>query len=187
LARRWFRFLSRGGVVENKKFRVNQFIKAHEVRLIDSDGKMFGVVKLVDALSKARLSGLDLVEISPQASPPVCRVVDFAKFKYESEKKTKENRKKQRVPQIKEIRIRSRISEHDLGIKIKRARGFIALGSKVQITAIFSGREMQHKDLGVKVIDKIKKSLSDVAESDGKFSSIGNRVLSTLIPKKKVK
>jgi translation initiation factor IF-3 len=185
LARRGFRLLSRGGIVENKKFRVNQFIKAPEVRLIDSDGKMFGVVRLVDALSKARLCGLDLVEISPQAIPPVCRVVDFAKFKYELEKKTKENRKKQRVHQNKEIRIRPRISEHDLEIKIKRARGFVVSGSKVQITAVFSGREMQHKDLGVKVIDKIKESLSDIAESDGKISSIGNRVLSILIPKKK--
>jgi translation initiation factor IF-3 len=182
-----FRLLSRGGIVENKKFRINQFIKVSEVRLIDFDGKMLGVVKLVDALSKAKLKDLDLVEISPQAIPPVCRIVDFAKFRYLLEKKIKGNKKKQKVPQIKEIRVRSRISEHDLEVKIKRARGFVMLGSKVQLTAIFSGREMQHKDLGIKIIDKIKKSLSDIADPDGRVSSVGTRVLLTLVPKKKTK
>jgi translation initiation factor IF-3 len=148
----------RGGVVENRKFRINQFIKVPEIRLIDFDGTMVGVVKTVDALAKAQTKGLDLVEISPQANPPVCRVINFSKFKYEMEKKEKEARKKQKISHVKEVRIRSRISEHDLGVKIKHARRFIAGGDKVQLTALFSGREMQHKNLGIEIMDRIRES-----------------------------
>jgi translation initiation factor IF-3 len=177
----------RGGVVENKKFRVNQFIKVPEVRLVDFDGKMIGVIKTVDALAKAQVKGLDLVEISPLANPPVCRIINFSKFKYEMEKKEKETRKKQKVSHIKEVRIRSRISEHDLEVKIKHARGFINGGDKVQLAALFSGREMQHKDLGIKIMDRIKKSLDDIACPEGKIYSMGTRIFLTLAPKKKIK
>jgi translation initiation factor IF-3 len=177
----------RGGAVENKKFRVNQFIKVTEVRLVDFDGVMIGVVKTADALARAQAKDLDLVEISPLANPPVCRIINFSKFKYEMEKKEKETRKKQKVSHIKEVRIRSRISEHDLEVKIKHARDFICGGDKVQLTALFSGREMQHKDLGIKIMDKIKKSLSDIACPERKVYSMGTRVFLTLAPKKKMK
>jgi translation initiation factor IF-3 len=177
----------RGGVVENKKFRVNQFIKVPEVRLVDFDGIMIGVTKIADALAKAQARGLDLVEISPLAIPPVCKIISFSKFKYEMEKKEKETRKKQKVSHIKEVRIRSRIGEHDLKVKIKHAREFIDGGNKVQLTALFSGREMQHKDLGIKIMDRIKESLADVAYSERKVYSIGTRIFLTLVPKKKIK
>ncbi len=175
----------RGGVVENKKFRINQFIKAPEVRLIDFDGIMIGVIKTVDALAKAQAKDLDLVEISPQASPPVCRIISFSKFKYEIEKKEKETRKKRKTFRVKEVRIRSRISEHDLGVKVKRAREFICGGDKVQLTALFSGREIQHKDLGIKIMDRIKESLADIACPERKVYSMGTRIFLTLVPKKK--
>ncbi|MCA6072056.1 MAG: translation initiation factor IF-3 [Endomicrobium sp.] len=179
--------MPRGGVVENKRFRINQFIRVPEVRLVDSDGTMMGVVKTTDALARAQIKELDLVEISPQASPPVCRIVNFSKLKYEMDKKEKEAKKKQKISHIKEVRIRSRISAHDLEIKIKHARSFIDGGDKVQLTAMFSGREMQHKDLGIKIMDKIKEALSDIAETEGRISSMGTRVFLTLVPKKKVK
>ena len=128
---------------------------------------------------------MDLVEISPQATPPVCKIINFSKFRYEMEKKDKENRKKQKSNSVKEIRIRTRIGEHDLEVKIKRAREFIEDGDKVQLTAMFSGREMQHKDLGLKVMDKIRESLADIAEPEGRTSSMGTRVFLMLAPKKK--
>jgi translation initiation factor IF-3 len=177
----------RGGVVENKRFRINQFISVPEVRLIDFDGTMAGIVKTSEALANAQAKELDLVEISPQAIPPVCKIINFSKFKYEMDKKEKEAKKKQKSSQVKEIRIRPRIGEHDLEVKIKHAREFIADGDKVQLTAMFSGREVQHKDLGIKIMDKIKESLSDVAESEGRTSSMGTRVFMTLAPKKNVK
>ncbi|MDR1522540.1 MAG: translation initiation factor IF-3 [Endomicrobium sp.] len=166
---------------------MNQFIRVPEVRLIDSDGTMLGIVKTVEALSKAQSLDLDLVEISPQASPPVCKIVNFSKFKYDMEKKDKEAKKRQKISQIKEVRIRPHIGEHDLEVKIKHARSFVEDGNKVQITAMFSGREMQHKDLGIKVMNKIKESLSDIAEAEGRTSSMGTRIFLTLGPKKKVK
>jgi translation initiation factor IF-3 len=175
----------RGGAVENKKFRTNQFIRTPEVRLLDSDGMMLGVVKTTDALAMAQRKGLDLVEISQQACPPVCRIVDFSKFKYDTEKKEREAKKKQKISHIKEIRIKSRIGEHDLEVKIKHAKEFINNGDKVQLTAMFSGREMQHKDLGIKIMNKVKEALSDIAETEGKISSVGNRVFLTLVPQKK--
>jgi len=172
------------GVVENRRFRINQFIRVPEVRLIDADGSQVGVVKTAQALAMAQAKDLDLVEISPQANPPVCKIVNFSKFRYEMEKKEKEARKKQKVYQVKEVRIRPRIGEHDLEVKIKHAREFIEEGNKVQLTAMFSGREMQHKDLGIKIMDRIKDSLSDVAEPEGRTSSMGTRVFLTLSPKK---
>ncbi|MDR3049342.1 MAG: translation initiation factor IF-3 [Elusimicrobiota bacterium] len=172
------------GVIESKRYRINQFIRASEVRLIDSAGKQAGVVKISEALSMAKSEDLDLVEISSQGNPPVCKIVNFSKFRYEMDKREKEARKKQKVTLLKEIRVRPRIGEHDLEVKIKHAREFIADGNKVQITAMFSGREMQHKDLGLKIVEKVKASLSDIAESEGKISSFGNRIFLTLSPKK---
>jgi translation initiation factor IF-3 len=171
--------------VENKKFRINQFIRVPEVRLIDADGNQAGIVKINDALSMAQAKDLDLVEISPMAKPPVCKIINFSKFKYEMEKKEKEARKKQKISQLKEVRIRPRIGEHDLEVKIKHARQFIEDGDKVQLTAMFSGREMQHKDLGIKIMDRIKDALADIAEPEGRTSSMGTRVFLIISPKRK--
>ncbi|MDR0401402.1 MAG: translation initiation factor IF-3 [Endomicrobium sp.] len=172
-------------IVEKKKFRINQFIRASEIRLIDSSGLMVGVIKTADALKKSQNEKLDLVEISPHAVPPVCKIVNFSKFKYEIEKKNREEKKKQKVSHVKEIRIRPRISEHDLCVKILRARKFINNEDKVQITIIFSGREMQHKDLGIKIIDRIRNSLIDIATSESRVSTVGNRILLIFLPNKK--
>ncbi|MDR1721048.1 MAG: translation initiation factor IF-3 [Endomicrobium sp.] len=179
--------MSRGGAVENRKFRINQFIKEPEVRLIDSDGTMIGIFETAEALLKARAKGLDLVEISPQATPPVCKIINFSKFRYELKRKEKEIKKKQKVSHIKEVRIRPRISEHDLEVKIKRAREFIAGGDKVQFTFMFLGREIRHKDLIIKLLDKIKEFLTDVAVPEGRTSSLSSKIFLVFIPKKRVR
>ncbi len=158
-----------------------------EVRLVDFDGTMIGVIKTTNALAKAQAKDLDLVEISPQANPPVCRIINFSKFKYEMEKKEKEARKRQKISHVKEVRIRSRISERDLEVKIKHAREFIVGGDKVQLTALFPGREIQHKDLGIKIMDRIRESLADIACPERKVCSMGTRVFLTLVPKNKIK
>ena len=146
-----------------------------------------GVVSIQAALEKAQDQGKDLVEISPQATPPVCKIIDYKKFLYEMNKKEKEARKKQKNSQVKEVRIRPRIGEHDLEVKIKRAREFIEDGDKVQLTAMFAGREMQHKNLGIEILEKIKTALSDISDVEGRVSSMGNRVYMLLAPKKKEK
>jgi len=174
--------MSRGGFVENRRFRTNQFIKVPMVRLIDSDGTMIGIFETSEALLKAQARGLDLVEISPQTQPPVCKIVDFSKFRYELKRKGKEVKRKQKISHIKEVRIRPRISGHDLEVKIKRIREFIADGNKVQITTLFSGREVQHRDLGIRIVDKIKESLSDIAVPEGKASSVGTRMFLIFVP-----
>jgi len=156
-----------------------------QVRLIDDDGEQIGVVSTQAALEKAQGKGKDLVEISPDAKPPVCKIIDYKKFLYEMNKKEKEAKKKQKNSVVKEVRIRPRIGEHDLEVKIKRAKEFIEDGDKVQLTAMFSGREMQHKDLGIQILEKIKVTLADVADVEGRTSSMGNRVYMLLAPKKK--
>jgi translation initiation factor IF-3 len=173
------------GIVENKRYRINQSIRVPQVRLIDSDGAQAGIVGIAEALALANAKGLDLVEISATANPPVCKIISFSKFRYEVDKREKESKKKQKIIQVKEVRVRPRIGVHDLEIKIKRARQFIEDGDKVQITAMFSGREMQHKELGIKIVDKIQEALADIAEAEGKRSSMGTRVFLTLAPKRK--
>jgi len=125
-----------------------------------------------------------LIEISPQAKPPVCKIIDFSKFRYEIAKKEKEARKKQKNVQLKEVRLRTRIADHDLEVKLKRIRDFLEDGDKVQLTVMFSGREMQHKDLGLAVLEKVKEKVSDIATIEGRIASMGTRSFLTLTPKK---
>jgi translation initiation factor IF-3 len=146
-----------------------------------------GVVSTQIALEKAQAKGKDLVEISPQATPPVCKIIDYKKFLYEMKQKDKEARKKQKNVVVKEVRVRPRIGEHDLNVKIKHAREFLEDNDKVQLTAMFAGREMQHKDLGLQILEKIKTALSDIADVEGRVSSMGTRTYMLLAPKKKQK
>lgn len=139
----------------------------------------------MEALKRAQLAGQDLIEIAPQAKPPVCRIMDFAKFKYDLAKKEKESKKKQKNIQLKEVRLRTRIAEHDFDVKLKKIRDFLEDGNKVQITVMFSGREMQHKDLGLAVLERVKAAVEDIAVVEGKLSSMGTRSFATLTPKKK--
>jgi translation initiation factor IF-3 len=129
------------------------------VRLIDQDGEMQGVMSARDALLRAYAVGLDLLEISPNADPPVCKILDFGKFKYEQQKKRNEAKKKQRVIEIKEVKVRPNIDENDYQVKLRSMKSFIDEGDKVKVTLRFRGREMAHQDIGVKVLERIRADL----------------------------
>jgi translation initiation factor IF-3 len=138
---------------------VNEEIRVPQVRLIDQDGEMQGVMTARDALLRAYAVGLDLLEISPNADPPVCKILDFGKFKYEQQKKKNEAKKKQRVIEIKEVKVRPNIDENDYQVKLRAMKSFIEEGDKVKVTLRFRGREMAHQDIGVKVLERIRTDL----------------------------
>lgn len=163
--------------------RINNRIAANQVRLIDVDGTQIGVKPLSDALAMSRQRGLDLVEIAPQANPPVCKILDYSKFKYELEKKNRETRKKAKAGLLKEVRFKPHIGAHDLDVKIKHIGEFIAAHDKVRITVVFRGREMQHRDLGMKLLKTIEERLESTAVVEQAPMPDRNRLVMTLIPK----
>src|SRR6202789_3432840 len=136
--------------------RVNEEIRVPQVRLIDQDGEMMGVMTARDAMLRAFAVGLDLVEISPNADPPVCKILDYGKFKYEQQKKRNEARKKQKVVEIKEVKVRPNIDEINNRVKWGAMKSFIGEGDKVKVTLRFRGREMAHQELGAKVLERIR-------------------------------
>ena len=138
-----------------KELRTNRQIRIPEVRLIDSDGIQRGVVPTMEAIRMAESQGLDLVEIAPNSVPPVCRIVDYGKFRYEQEKRSRESKKKQTIVRLKEVRMQPKIDRHDLEFKTKHIQGFLDEGSKVKVTIRFRGRELAHPELGKEVLDNI--------------------------------
>ncbi|MCQ8278973.1 translation initiation factor IF-3 [Acetobacteraceae bacterium KSS8] len=144
--------------------RVNEEIRVPTVRLIDEEGEMQGVMTTRDALQRAFSVGLDLLEISPNAEPPVVKILDYGKFKYEQQKKKNEARKKQKVIEIKEVKVRPNIDENDYQVKMRAMKSFIEEGDKVKVTLRFRGREMAHQDLGVKVLERIRGDLDERAK-----------------------
>lgn len=163
--------------------RINQAIRSPEVRVINFDGEMIGIFSVPDALRKAQSAGYDLVEIVPNAKPPVCKIMDYGKYKYEAQKKAHEARKKQKVVVLKEIKIRPNIDKHDLGIKLKSAKSFLEEGDKVKFSMRFRGREISHKEIGLQVIEQVKTTLADDSriEQEPKFE--GMQVIMILAPK----
>lgn len=139
--------------------RVNEEIRVPQVRLIDQEGEMQGVMSTREALQRAFSVGLDLAEISPNADPPVVKILDYGKFKYEQQKKKNEAKKKQRVIEIKEIKVRPNIDENDYQVKMRAMKSFIEEGDKVKVTLRFRGREMAHQDIGIKVLERIRNEL----------------------------
>lgn len=135
--------------------RTNEAIKVREVRLIGADGSQLGIVPTLEALSMAREQNVDLVEVAPQAKPPVCKLLDYGKFKFEQEKNARESRKKQKLLKLKEVRMQPKIESHDLAFKTKHIQDFLEEGSKVKVTIRFRGRELAHTELGRVVLDKI--------------------------------
>lgn len=139
--------------------RVNERIRIREVRLIDEEGTQVGVIPTFDALRMARERGLDLVEVAPNAMPPVCRLMDYGKFRYEESRKERESRKNQHVVELKEVRIRPKIDDHDLETKGRQAAKFLDGGDKVKLTVLFRGREMAHPDIGRGLLDQLAEQL----------------------------
>lgn len=152
-----------GGLkISNKEFFVNERIKAKDVRVIDPSGEQLGIMLLQDALQLAREKNLDLVNIAPQARPPVCRIMDFGKYKYERRKKDREARKKQRTITVKEVKMRPNIENHDFMVKVRNSIRFLEGGDKVKVTVFFRGREITHSELGRKLCVKLAKEINDI-------------------------
>jgi translation initiation factor IF-3 len=164
--------------------RINHQIRVRDVRLIDVDGTQLGIKSIEEALRLAVNRGVDLVEIAPQNNPPVCKLADFSKFRYEREKKLKEARKKHRGGQVKELRIRPKIGSHDLGIKIEHMRDFISEHDKVRLTVVFRGREMEHPEQANPLINRVKEQIADVAVVEQENAMEGNRKSLLFAPKK---
>ncbi|AWH87214.1 translation initiation factor IF-3 [Limnobaculum parvum] len=166
--------------------RINNEIRAREVRLTGIDGEQLGIVSLNEALQKAEEAGVDLVEISPNAEPPVCRVMDYGKFLYEKSKATKEQKKKQKVVQIKEIKFRPGTDDGDYQVKLRSLVRFLEEGDKAKITLRFRGREMAHQQIGMEVLNRVRDDLVELAVVESYPSRIeGRQMVMVLAPKKK--
>ena len=144
--------------------RVNEEIRSPQVRLIDENGEMAGVMTAREAQQRAYAAGLDLLEISPNAEPPVVKILDYGKFKYEQQKKRNEAKKKQKVIEIKEIKVRPNIDENDYQVKMRAMKSFIEEGDKVKVTLRFRGREMAHQEIGVRVLERIRSEMDPVTK-----------------------
>ncbi len=163
--------------------RVNEDITVPQVRLVDADGEMVGVVSKAEGLEMALDVGLDLVEVSPNADPPVCKILDYGKYKYEAQKKANEARKKQKIIEIKEIKMRPGIDEHDYQVKMRSILRFLDDGDKVKMTIRFRGREMAHQDLGLKVLNRVRTELDEQAKVEQFPRSEGRMMTMVLAPR----
>ena len=163
--------------------RVNTEIDARSIRLIDADGEMVGVVSLREGLDMAAEVGLDLVEVSPNADPPVCKILDFGKFKYEAQKKKNEARKKQKVIEVKEVKLRPNIDDNDYEVKMRAMRKFLGEGDKVKITLRFRGREMAHQHLGMAVLDRVREQIEDLAKIESLPRMEGRQMVMIVAPR----
>ena len=163
--------------------RINRDIRAREVQLIDAEGQNRGVVEATEALRLAEEAGLDLVEIVPNANPPVCKILDFGKYKYEEKKKAGEAKRKQTVVEIKEIKLRPGIDDHDYDVKMRAVRRFFEEGDKVKITLRFRGREMAHTDIGYRLLLKVREETAAIAKVEAEPSMEGRQMIMVLAPK----
>jgi translation initiation factor IF-3 len=163
--------------------RINDQIRVREVRLIDETGQNVGVVATADALTRATEVGLDLVEVSPDASPPVAKILDFGKYKYQEQKKAAEARKKQKVVEIKEIKMRPSIDDHDYDVKLRAIRRFFEDGDKVKVTLRFRGREMAHQQLGWEVLQRVKAETEPIAKVESEPRMEGRQMVMVLAPR----
>lgn len=163
--------------------RVNREIDARSIRLVGADGEMIGVVSLREGLIMAEEAGLDLVEVSPNAEPPVCKILDYGKFKYEAQKKKNEAKKKQRVIEVKEIKLRPNIDDNDYDVKMRNMRKFLEEGDKVKVTLRFRGRELAHQDLGMKVLERVRDDLEGLGKIEQIPKMEGRQMVMVIAPK----
>jgi translation initiation factor IF-3 len=170
--------------ISSKDQRINEEIRVPEVRLIDEDGAQLGVISIDEALRIARTRETDLVEVAPNAEPPVCRLMDYGKFLYERSKREREARRSQKQTEVKEIRLRPKTGEHDIAYKIRDARRFLQRGAKVKVRIRFRGREITHPEVAKELLDRIAEELSDVAEIEKAGEMEGRTMLMILSPSK---
>ena len=162
---------------------MNDDITVESIRLIDANGEQVGVVSVAEGIDLADEVGLDLVEVSPNASPPVCKILDYGKYKYEAQKKANEARKKQKTIDVKEIKMRPGIDEHDYQVKMRSVRKFLDNGDKVKMTIRFRGREMAHQDLGVRVLDRVRDELDEEVKIE-QFPRTEGRLMTMVVAPK---
>jgi translation initiation factor IF-3 len=163
--------------------RVNRRIRIPQVRVIDDQGNQIGVISTSEALAMAEERGLDLVEVSPKARPPVCKIMDYGKYMYQLNKRAKEAKKHQHVTVVKEIKMRPKIEPHDYDFKLRHAREFLGAGDKVKCTLVFRGRELAHKELGRKLMERAIEDLSDAASVEVPIRSEGRSMIMVLAPR----
>jgi translation initiation factor IF-3 len=165
-----------------KDVRINREIRAREVRVIDPEGKQLGVIPLVEALRAAANFELDLVEVSPKSEPPVCRIMDYGKFKYQQSKKAHDARKKQAVVHLKEVKMRPKTEEHDFQFKVRNIERFLKEGNKTKITVVFRGRELAHPDLGRNMLNRVTESTKEWAKVEQLPKFEGRNFVMVLAP-----
>jgi len=172
-------------LAENKGLRINEQIRVREVRLIDDEGTQKGIVPTIEALKMAKERELDLVEVAPQANPPVCKILDYGKYRFEQEKKLRDSKKNQKLLKLKEIRMQPKIGAGDLDFKSKHVQEFLAEGNKVKVTIRFRGRELAHTELGYDVLKEVLKRLGDEYVIEKQPAMEGRFMSMTLSPKAK--
>jgi translation initiation factor IF-3 len=166
----------------SRDVRINREIRAREIRVIDSEGKQLGILPLVEALRVAANADLDLVEVSPKSEPPVCRIMDFGKFKYQQSKKAHDAKKKQAVVHLKEVKLRSKTEEHDLEFKLRHIERFLKEGNKTKVTIIFRGREITHSDLGKQMMGRIAEKAKEWGKIEQPAKFEGRNYVMILAP-----
>ncbi|MFH1314649.1 MAG: translation initiation factor IF-3 [Candidatus Eisenbacteria bacterium] len=166
-----------------KTIRINDRIRVPQIRLIDEEGNMLGVTETREALQMAQERGFDLVEVSPGAVPPVCRIMDYGKYKYEQSKKAKKAKKKQHVMHVKEIKMRPKIETHDYGFKMNHARRFLEENNKVKFSLIFRGREVTHPDIGLRILKRVAEELAEIATVEAGPKREGMTMMMVICPK----
>ena len=164
--------------------RRNELIHAREVRVIGAEGEQLGILQRNEAIAMAREIGCDLVEVPSNATPPVCRIMDYGKFKYEQQKKKQDAKKRQAVVQVKEIKVRPKTDEHDYETKLKHIRSFLEDGDRCKVTVFFRGREIVHKDRGIEILERIVKDLEDVGKVEQEPRAEGRTLQMLVVPKK---
>ena len=172
-------------MAENKGLRINEQIRVREVRLIDDTGAQKGIVSTLDALRMAQDINLDLVEVAPQADPPVCKILDYGKYRFELEKKLRDSKKKQKLQVLKEIRMQPKINDHDLSFKARHIQDFLDDGDKVKVTIRFRGRELAHTELGLDVLQNVLAKLGGDLIIEKPPAMEGRTMSMTLAPKSK--
>ncbi|HNY16001.1 MAG TPA: translation initiation factor IF-3 [Treponemataceae bacterium] len=172
-------------MADNRGLRINEQIRVREVRLIDDQGEQKGIVPTLEALKMAHELSLDLVEVAPTANPPACKILDYGKYRFEMEKKLRESKKKQKLQELKEIRMQPKIDDHDLDFKSKHVKEFLADGDKVKVTIRFRGRELAHTELGLVVLKDVLSKLGDEYVIEKQPAMEGRFMSMTLAPKAK--
>lgn len=170
---------------QRQQYKVNERIWASSLRVLDNEGKQIGILSKFEALGKAREEGLDLVEIAPNAKPPVAKIIDFKKFLYQQEKKKQEEKKKAKISETKEVRLGPFMSAHDLDTVIKKARGFFEDSDKVRFVVKFRGRQITHPEFGQEIVKKIVTAVSDIAKTEKEPRFEGKQLVTILSPEKK--